>query len=299
MNYKKGKTNINPYHDPDTVKGKCVDNQIYYNLLTEFLNAQAYNEKKNGMLFFPPEPESADENRPYNRTILMANDNNEEIFLCSDQFGFSELDDNCRNPYYSIISKHKNEDEAFRFVAKCLFKTRKIGGSFIWPKEKNGRNWSCMYNILRGTRNYIRDRVDLTLLEIKNYCDNKEQYNKDKQFDKDIMFGFVQDDKAVMTKWLNQFDDFSDFVKFFKFEDFCVEQKGEMGKIKYHPKDITKKEDTKLMRQETKKIEDMEVEELEEMLKKLSTLVEIRSQKMINIVIEERKRIQNINGSQI
>ena len=306
VKYKKGK-NTNPYHDPDAVRDNCVDNQPYYNLLTDFLNAKGRDK---GMFFSPPNIKMK---KPYDRTILMTNADNENLFLCSDQFGFSETGDNLWNPYYSIISKFKNENEAFNFVAQCLFKTREIGGSFIWPKQQYRRNLSCHYNNQRG-KEPIRDRVDLTLMEIKNYLDcgkpkdrydvYKANYRDSKSLDDNkihqLLFCEITNETTGMKKWLDHFESFTEYVDFFAFDDFCVKLKDETGNIKYYPKDITVKEYPKditekeyieFQREKTKKIEDMEADELKAMLEKLCDLVKNRSVKMIDSLRKTRERI--------
>ena len=65
------------------------------------------------------------------------------------------------------MQKNKSENDqakAAEFLTKYVYTTRTLGGSFLWPES-----WHRDYNMGRGNRSYIEDRVDLTLLEIKHY----------------------------------------------------------------------------------------------------------------------------------
>ena len=68
---------------------------------------------------------------------------------------------------YLEMQKNKSDkdtDAVAEFLANYVYTTRTLGGSFLWPETL----WKD-YNKSRGNGNYIEDRVDLTLLEIKHY----------------------------------------------------------------------------------------------------------------------------------
>lgn len=66
----------------------------------------------------------------------------------------------------------KDPDAIAEFLANYVYKTRTLGGSFLWPKSL-----CSTYNKSRGIRNYIEDRVDLTLLEIKHIYEIRKWEN--------------------------------------------------------------------------------------------------------------------------
>ncbi|MCR5733747.1 MAG: hypothetical protein K6G22_03975 [Lachnospiraceae bacterium] len=282
--YKTGKKDINPYTDPDIAGNGFVYNQPFYELLTDFLNEQNKETEKD-LLFEPPVPFS-EKGSPYDRTILLSV-KGMELHLGPDQFGFSAFGDDLRNPYYSYVCRHQDPETAFRYTAECLYDTRRAGGCFFWPKVQYRRNLSCMYNNLRGIGSYIQDRVDLTLLEIKNYLDNKNCYEG--AYKADLLHTMISGKKDDTTKrFLDLFDDFNDYVRFFCFEDFCV-----FENETYHPVDITKdlktENDLKLSRN-TPKIQDLSLKDLEVMLGNLCNMIKCRSAKVMENAGEWNRR---------
>lgn len=254
--YKNKKRTTNPYNDPDSaIIGHF--NQEYYETLTKFLNIREKDCNKD-WVFLPPTIEKNIE-IPKDRTIIVKGKN---LFLSSDQFGFSEIEK----------ANHNLEKRPYHYLepektARYLYETRSIGGSFIWPKTYNLDRWSCIYNNLRGAGSYIEDRVDLTLLEIKHYLDNKNDYKK---FENDIMYNQINNASSKMQEWLDHFKDFNDYVEYFMFDDFCIKKDNE-----YLPLDLTSM--CVLDRNETPRIEDLCNNCIVNMLENLCSLVEKRS----------------------
>ena len=262
MKYHKRMRTSNPYNDPDSTANMACFNQEFYETLTKFLNLREKELKKKWVFSPPKKPKKED--IPKDRTIYVED---RGIFLSSDQFGFSEQG----NSFYNLEKRpyHNLQSEA---VARYLYKTRSIGGSFIWPKTYNNDRWSCRYNNLRGVGNYIEDRVDLTLLEIKHYLDNKNDYKK---FENDIMYNQINNASSKMQEWLDHFKDFNDYVEYFMFDDFCIKKDNE-----YLPLDLTSM--CVLDRNETPRIEDLCNKCILNMLDNLCSLVEKRSTRIKN-----------------
>lgn len=194
----------NPYVDPDQLGSKNKrSNPYFYEDLCNFLNQR--------------------EGRKYDYT---KNDkyihDDTGIQLVSDQFGFSSPKIQLTHPYEIYLQKCKQEgkdkDLAIENVIRWIMTTRTIGGSFLWPYDI----WKT-YNLHRGTRSYIQDRVDLTLLEIKHYLDNKGNVEKDILKVKDKSHG---------QKWFADFPSFEKYVNYFCLNSFVDEKNG------YIPYDI-------------------------------------------------------------
>ena len=284
--YQNKKRKTNPYNDPDSTANMACFNQEFYETLTKFLNLRE-KERKEKWVFSPPKKPKK-EDIPKDRTIYVEEEN---IFLSSDQFGFSEMKKTCNNPYYSWICKTKID---YTSVAKWLYDTRSLGGSFIWPKEQYKRNLSCHYNNQRG-KYPIQDRVDRTLMEIKNYldCGNredrhdiyKEKYRDSKSQDNkkyQALFCEISNENTGMKKWLDHFDSFEDYVQFFMFEDFC-EEVGTGDNKKYIPKDILTGE---IMCDETSKIEELKDTQIEKMMDNLCMYTKNRSRRMKEYLLQ-------------
>lgn len=165
------------------------------------------------------------------------------IFLRTDQFGFSAPSgnkkirrawDNMRYPYAAYLVKSEGENR-YNKVGNWIWLTRTMGGSFLWPLRKCGRNWQSMYNIRRGIGNeragwcYLQDRVDLTLNEIKHYYMHKTNNNGEVNYTKyewkdDILFGELcfemSKGKAELKTWLDHFSSFKEYTEYFMLEDF-------------------------------------------------------------------------------
>lgn len=153
--------------------------------------------------------------------------NGEKIFrLTSDQFGFSAAEsiyDNDQDTRYPLVKllylcKEKSEDEQKKVIAwitEYVKNTRTIGGSFLWPILPEGSR-KCEYNNQRGVNNYLEDRVDLTLLEVKHALEKKYDHDECKS---DILCS--QYENEHMKKWLAHFGSFEEYVKYFMLEPFC------------------------------------------------------------------------------
>jgi hypothetical protein len=171
------------------------------------------------------------------------------MYLRSDQFGFSAPQpagawDPHKYPYARYLYLKGDE----KVVSECIWQTRTIGGVFLWPIVKRGNKWASQYNISRGVRSYIEDRVDLTLNEIKQFY---EVWNENKELPEEGKIKKVKeglDDRGIlllrneaeyetMCKWLSHFHSFEKYVDFFVLNSFVIEEKTK-GNKKYSPKDI-------------------------------------------------------------
>ena len=163
------------YIDPDK-----KENEEFYRELSNFLNASRISRKNNKILSF-----EANE-APYGMITVYYKDkygNKQHFTVHSDQFGFSAVP--CiyfRKNYplsrYLEMQKNKSDkdpDAVAEFLANYVYTTRTLGGSFLWPETL----WKD-YNKSRGNGNYIEDRVDLTLLEIKHYFEYRDLDDKKK-----------------------------------------------------------------------------------------------------------------------
>lgn len=87
-------------------------------------------------------------------------------------------------PLKSVFSTYNRDwlhfnlelDGEKEFVAECIWDVRTLSGCFLWPLIRIGNPWKSMYNIYRGVRSYIEDRVDLTLYKIKSFYDMIKKY---------------------------------------------------------------------------------------------------------------------------
>ena len=253
-----------PYSDPDATYNDYVKNPEFYNKLTVFLNNQLtvfLNRKDDlGKLKIQninePEKPKQDESKgePYDRTISITLNTSEpklHLHLTSDQFGFSAIYDDTWNPQKYPYAKYLYNGGNKAQVAWTVWDTRTIGGSFLWPKVQDNREyWVSTYNTKRGVGNnpvhvdddfYIEDRVDLTLYEIKEFyeayikskdCDSVNCDSVKKNMSKDSLILRYSDSEEIFI-WLSLFGTFENYVNFFCFNDF-VNNKDD----KYYPKDI-------------------------------------------------------------
>lgn len=219
------------YIDPD---GK--ENTDFYSALSNFLNASRISRKNNKILSF-----EANEDPHGMITVYYKNQNGKKhgFTLHSDQLGFSAVPctyfkQNYPLSRYLEMQRNKSENDqakAADFLTKYVYTTRTLGGSFLWPESL----WST-YNKNRGNGNYIEDRVDLTLLEIKHYFEYRDLDDKKKfKYRRDILFSRYKIPDA--QTWFGFFDSFEDYVDFFMFNDF-VEDIGIGGKKEYMPINI-------------------------------------------------------------
>jgi hypothetical protein len=220
------------YNDPD--KKENVD---FYNDLSDFLNAASCEHRKD-LLF------KANGLSKKGIMVYRKKDKKEYFTIQSDQLGFSAVPWIYFRKNYPLsrylemqknkLDKLKNKsdiDVVADFLTKYVYTTRTLGGSFLWPESL----WST-YNKNRGNGNYIEDRVDLTLLEIKHYFEYRDLDDKKKfKYRRDILFSRYKIPDA--QTWFGFFDSFEDYVDFFMFNDF-VEDIGIGGKKEYMPINI-------------------------------------------------------------
>lgn len=277
------------YIDPDGKK-----NTDFYSALSDFLNASRISRKNNKILSF-----EANE-APYGMITVYYKDkygNKQHFTVHSDQFGFSAVP--CiyfRKNYplsrYLEMQKNKSDkdpDAVAEFLANYVYTTRTLGGSFLWPETL----WKD-YNKSRGNGNYIEDRVDLTLLEIKHYFEYRDLDDKKKfKYSGDILFRYY--DNLDAQTWFGFFDSFEDYVDFFMFNDFVDKDKQTK---EYTPINILTGEafetDYPGYKKDTlKEIEDEK--QLKEMLERVRDMVEKRTKKMEDL-INEYKQTNDTKG---
>lgn len=277
------------YIDPDK-----KENEEFYRELSNFLNASRISRKNNKILSF-----EANE-APYGMITVYYKDkygNKQHFTVHSDQFGFSAVP--CiyfRKNYplsrYLEMQKNKSDkdpDAVAEFLANYVYTTRTLGGSFLWPETL----WKD-YNKSRGNGNYIEDRVDLTLLEIKHYFEYRDLDDKKKfKYIGDILFRYY--DNLDAQTWFGFFDSFEDYVDFFMFNDFVDKDKQTK---EYTPINILTGEafetDYPGYKKDTlKEIEDEK--QLKEMLERVRDMVEKRTKKMEDL-INEYKQTNDTKG---
>lgn len=277
------------YIDPDK-----KENEEFYRELSNFLNASRISRKNNKILSF-----EANE-APYGMITVYYKDkygNKQHFTVHSDQFGFSAVP--CiyfRKNYplsrYLEMQKNKSDkdpDAVAEFLANYVYTTRTLGGYFLWPETL----WKD-YNKSRGNGNYIEDRVDLTLLEIKHYFEYRDLDDKKKfKYSGDILFRYY--DNLDAQTWFGFFDSFEDYVDFFMFNDFVDKDKQTK---EYTPINILTGEafetDYPGYKKDTlKEIEDEK--QLKEMLERVRDMVEKRTKKMEDL-INEYKQTNDTKG---
>lgn len=218
----------NIYIDPDYKK-----NEDFYRALSNFLNA-ANSHRKNKLSFEAYETPDEMISVYYNKG---RKDEKKYFSLQSDQLGFSAVPwiyFSTKYPLSRYLEMQKNKldkdpDAIAEFLANYVYKTRTLGGSFLWPKSL-----CSTYNKSRGIRNYIEDRVDLTLLEIKHIYEIRK-WEKLLPYGGDILFSRY---KFLDTQtWFGFFDSFEDYVDFFLFNGF-VKEINKNGKKEYMPINI-------------------------------------------------------------
>lgn len=217
------------YEDPDS-KRNCP---MFYEDLCKFLNAQEKNINGLKGEFIYKFNEEKD---PYGIAVILKNKENSKpfTFLKSDQLGFSAPSINL-NHIYDIYLKNGGDVSK---VKEWILYSRTLGGSFLWPMETNDEGkWieNPDYNVNRGGTqkggSYIKDRVDLTLKEIKNYLvidgENRlEEYQKkycnsngEKGKDYQVLYNSIKEN-SNMKVWLDHFSNFNNYIEFFKFNSF-------------------------------------------------------------------------------
>ena len=241
-----------PYSDPDEVNKNYVKNPEFYKALTDFLKCSKEKIQEScGFVLEFKEPTKS-RKKPGDRTITVQKDENDYLYLTSDQFGFSankkgiyDEKNHKLNEKYPFVKYVKNGGVK-SLVGDTIWNTRTIGGSFLWPKVEDNRGyWVSTYNTERGVGKnpvhvdddfYIEDRVDLTLYEIKEfyeaYIESKDYDSVKKNMSKDSLILRYCDSKEIFI-WLSLFGTFENYVNFFCFNDFVNNIDG-----KYYPKDI-------------------------------------------------------------
>lgn len=303
-----GKFVYRNYKDPDTKESRSYE---FYENLTKFLNIQENSledqlEGKYTYKFNYTNPYGIEVREKFNDP----RDMNKEIesgplfYLKSDQFGFSAPKDN-KYPYDSYLEKTSKEAEnkekkqkaPKNNVAEWLYNTRSLGGSFLWPMEPDGKGGyqeNPQYNNARGgTKNsagdskyYIEDRVDLTLLEIKQVMDYIGLDHP--ELEGNILWKCCLPE-TNMVRWLKHFKTFETYVKFFKLDIFVDKDKD------YIPFDIVKANEdsiettiyTGLNRPRSiwkSKTEEMDDKKLKDMFNYLSEKIVQRSGEMEKII---------------
>lgn len=278
----------NIYIDPDYKK-----NEDFYRALSNFLNA-ANSHRKNKLSFEAYETPDEMISVYYNKG---RKDEKKYFSLQSDQLGFSAVPwiyFSTKYPLSRYLEMQKNKldkdpDAIAEFLANYVYKTRTLGGSFLWPKSL-----CSTYNKSRGNGNYIEDRVDLTLLEIKHYFEYRDLDDKKKfKYSGDILFRYY--DNLDAQTWFGFFDSFEDYVDFFMFNDFVDKDKQTK---EYTPINILTGEafetDYPGYKKDTlKEIEDEK--QLKEMLERVRDMVEKRTKKMEDL-INEYKQTNDTKG---
>lgn len=208
------------------------------------------------------------------------------FYLRSDQLGFSAPSNEKSHPYDLYIMKSKDTKKAVENVAEWVAGTRTIGGSFLWP-----RPFYDEYNPARGgkftsnRRYYIQDRVDLTLWEIQNWYRKKTESPDSILKRKEEGFKNKSDRESNLDKWLGHFSNFETYISFFCFDEFVNRNNDEIEIA-----DIITGESLKVRRglkgenPEPEITGDMELEKLENMLKRLCDKVGKRSISMQKII---------------
>lgn len=276
------------YIDPDK-----KENEEFYRELSNFLNA-SNSHRKNKLSFEAYETPDEMISVYYNKG---RKDEKKYFSLQSDQLGFSAVPwiyFSTKYPLSRYLEMQKNKldkdpDAIAEFLANYVYKTRTLGGSFLWPKSL-----CSTYNKSRGIRNYIEDRVDLTLLEIKHIYEIRK-WEKLLPYGGDILFQSCKNNDA--QTWFGFFKSFEDYVDFFEFNDF-VENISKTSKKEYIPINILtgKAFETDYPRRQTNVLKEIEDEkQLKEMLERVRDMVEKRTKKMEDL-INEYKQTNDTKG---
>ncbi len=301
--YISGKSiNYDKYKDPDVESSK---NYPFYEDLTVFLNAR---EEKvgglNGRYVY-----HFNRTDPYGievREMKTSGDVTGPVFyLKSDQLGFSAPCEERKYPYDRYIRLAEGEEDALKKVAEWIYRTRGIGGSFLWPMEPDVRGgWkeNPAINSNRGgsdpfdekgvykgggyDKYWIEDRADLTLFEIKRVLDYISGHGAD-----GILWNCCLPESNLM-KWLKHFGSFEKYTEFFCFGPFLCDGddpvpanivfSGSVGKLPVNcERDIGNREEKSIFKLNKK--------ELERMFDNISSIVINRSLIMRKVIREYEK----------
>lgn len=242
VNLKNIPIHVDPvYVDLDNTRTKSVSR--LYNDLTKFLSKRE-KAKDDKYSFLPPstaeKTEKAEKDNELidEKKITVVHDNKALFRLTSDQFGFSAKEtiyfanNVAKYPLANLLFLYRDKSEEkqteiIKYISEYVKNTRTLGGCFLWPippKKKGSR--LCIYNTIRGTGGYLEDRVDLTLLEVKHALDGK--YDKEyPQYETDKLRNQYLKNQ-YMKMWLQHFDSFEEYVRFFMLESFVDKDQGYM-----------------------------------------------------------------------
>lgn len=285
------------YIDPDDCNS--VKETGFYNHLTCFLNHQEKKYKKN-YFFLPPEEAlltTTEEKDNYKDKIdekkITVIQNGEARFrLTSDQFGFSANEtiyNRNKYPLANLLRLSQNEgqtkqEEIKERIVRYVKNTRTIGGSFLWPVPPKGKGMRrCGYNIYRGSCSYLEDRVDLTLLEVKHALDGS--YDKGGHTS-DILYNQYKNEKTYMKEWMEHFDSFDNYVKYFVLEPFVKREDGQYMPINIINGEPLNDDDLKAYTKRHKRrfMQNLAADEIDAMLERLESMILARSAKMENVI---------------
>lgn len=304
---KQPKKGWGPYKDPDSYydcKGMFAQ---FYEDLTDFMSARISilcSTKK--IDFTSPKGDKLPDYVTIKLDIV-----NKTLFLTSDQFGFSAPKYDSRGwryaywqgtyPYDKLLICGKCKGQIYDLVTECVYETRTLGGSFIWPKVQYGSSWKSLYNMNRGVSSYIEDRVDLTLYEIKCFYAvyKKQKPNVDfgafykeyeKYYPKNILMKKNNSESKALFKWLSLFGTFEKYVEFFCFDDFVDEnyipwnitERLDVEKQEGKPLEIEKSNENglPLLSDYEFRLNDLKIEQLEQTVENVKNLVVKRSETM-------------------
>lgn len=303
------------YIDPDCVAD--VGKTEFYNDLTDFLNEREKScFEKDRYLYLPPSDAHGTQEWLKNheewsgltdkmdaKKIAVLKEGKRLFCLTSDQFGFSafegiyEKENYKRYPLVNLLhfcrgEREDEQKEIIERITEYVKNTRTLGGSFLWPvyQVKNNR-YECRYNWKRGVGNYLRDRVDLTLREVKHALDcaveQKCGYNY-KEYEKlDILYDEYEEDATHMREWLEHFGTFTNYVEYFMLEDFCEKMPTAEESYEYIPISIIDGEVIREEKEEIRKIVNVEVlekKQIRDMLDRLEEMIRKRTEKMENAI---------------
>lgn len=291
-----------PYVDPDeTYRSEKYPNNNFYPKIVSFLNKreqEIINKEQRWKYTLKSKPDGTE--IPLG---IHANYRGKSICLRSDLFGFSapkgvypkESAWDNRYPYAKYLMESTAEGKCQQ-VANWIWRTRTVGGSFIWPvkiewyqKYATGIQpiWSSWYNTNRGVNFYLQDRVDLTLFEVMHYYDHKTNgsiHLKEYAYTDDVLYMDLKRASnptsgiPYMQIWLDHFDSFDTFVKFFMFDSFvCKIESGKlMPKNIINGKPLTEKHVNKI-KSKGGEIQDLAIKDIQSMLKNVSNWVSVRT----------------------
>lgn len=277
------------YIDPDSVSD--VNKSNFYNHLTCFLNHQEEKYKKS-YLFLPPSKapmttsEKIDDDmydKLDEKKIVVTQSRKVLFRLTSDQFGFSatetKYNDN-RYPLTNLLRLYQNSepeerDKVKKRITQYVKNTRTIGGSFLWPVPPKGKR-NCNYNQQRGVRNYLEDRVDLTLLEIKHALEGRYDNG---EYASDMLYNQYRSEKTHIKTWLEHFGTFPEYVEYFMLEPFIAEDGWPINIVNGEPLN-----DNYIENYREHRLQDLSAEKLCDMLKRLECMILNRSKKMENVI---------------